>query len=414
MQFSRIGCFIDIFAAAKSIYGLRPFDIAALRYDLNPLSPRRAYRVTTHIERFAYIENPVRDLYRVLHGHTPASGVFQLAGLDAGDGIVELLGQLADGAAIDGHDLIHIAQLAHGRDDSGGAGAPALLQSAVLLRLDQLVSGDLALLHGVAPASAQLQDGVAGDAGQDGAVELGGDDGAIDLEEDVHGADFLDVLALHAVQPQNLGVTGVVGLLLGDQGSGVVAAGLGIAHAAADSADVLILDPDAHGSQTGLVVSAGGGQDDHEQVGLGGSNAQELIGGDDEGTDVQGGAGLGGDPVAIHIDNSGNSLHEVLNGQLRNDQTLVGGVGALCVHVGTEQVNLTVLGVAVCLQTLEHLLTIVVDHGGGRQGNVVEGLDPGIVPALALGVVHNEHVIRKDLAEAQLGALGGLFLGFGG
>ena len=42
-------------------------------------------------------------------------------------------------------------------------------------------------------------------------VQRGGDDLAVDLEEDVHGADFLDVLALHAVQPEHLGVA----LLLG-------------------------------------------------------------------------------------------------------------------------------------------------------------------------------------------------------
>ena len=49
---------VDIFAVANSIYELCSFDIALLRYDINPLSPRRAYRVVTHIERIAYIENP--------------------------------------------------------------------------------------------------------------------------------------------------------------------------------------------------------------------------------------------------------------------------------------------------------------------------------------------------------------------
>ena len=38
--------------------------MSATRYDINPFSPRRAYRVGTHIEREAYIENPVGDLYR--------------------------------------------------------------------------------------------------------------------------------------------------------------------------------------------------------------------------------------------------------------------------------------------------------------------------------------------------------------
>ena len=56
----------------------------------------------------------------------------------------------------------------------------------------------------------------------------------------------------------------------------------------------------------------------------------------------------------------------------------------------------------------------MVDHSGRGETDVVEGFHTGIVPALALGVVHDEHVIRKDLAEAQLLTLGGLFLGFGG
>ena len=49
---------VDIFAGANSIYEPYSFDIALLRYDRNPFSPRRAYRVVTHIERIAYIENP--------------------------------------------------------------------------------------------------------------------------------------------------------------------------------------------------------------------------------------------------------------------------------------------------------------------------------------------------------------------
>ena len=198
-------------------------------------------------------------------------------------------------------------------------------------------------------------------------------------------------------------------LLLGNQGSGIVTAGLCKAHTAADSADVLVLDPDADRCQTAFVVSAGGGQDDHEQVGLGRCNTQELIGCDDERTDIQGGTGLCGDPVTVHINNGSDSLHEILNGNLGNDQTVVGIVGALDIHVGTEQENVAV-GTLVSLQTFEHFLTIVVNHGGGGEGNVVERLNTGIVPALALGVVHNEHVVREDLTETQLLTLGGLGL----
>ena len=40
--------FVDIFAGAKSIYGLCPFDIASLRYDINPTRP------AGHIEWYTY------------------------------------------------------------------------------------------------------------------------------------------------------------------------------------------------------------------------------------------------------------------------------------------------------------------------------------------------------------------------
>lgn len=56
----------------------------------------------------------------------PAVLILDFAGLDAGDGIVELLGNGANGAIADGHDLVHIAQLADGGDDGGGAGAEDL------------------------------------------------------------------------------------------------------------------------------------------------------------------------------------------------------------------------------------------------------------------------------------------------
>ena len=62
MQSSCIGCFVDIFAAAKSIYGPCPFDIASRRYDRNPLSPRRAYRVA-HISNATRISKIPQGIY---------------------------------------------------------------------------------------------------------------------------------------------------------------------------------------------------------------------------------------------------------------------------------------------------------------------------------------------------------------
>ena len=199
-----------------------------------------------------------------------------------------------------------------------------------------------------------------------------------------------------------------MGLHLAGQGSGVVAAGLGKAHAAADGADILVLDPDAHRLQATLIVSAGGREDDHEQECLRHIHAQERLGGDDEGADIEGGARLGGDPVLVHGDDGLHGLHEVLHGDLGDAQTVVGVVGPLGVHVGAEEI-VGAVGGLVSLQAFKHLLAIVEHHAGGGQSQVVERLDAGVVPALPSGIVHQEHVVREDLAEAQLA--GGLGLG---
>ena len=113
----------------------------------------------------------------------------------------------------------------------------------------------------------QLHAALAGDAGQDGAGQLRGDDGVPDLEHDVHRADFLDVFALHAVQPEHLGIALELGLVAGAVAGGVVAAALGVAGAAADGADVLGLDHDLDRVQPFLIVAAHGGED-HAVQGL--------------------------------------------------------------------------------------------------------------------------------------------------
>ena len=57
---------------------------------------------------------------------------------------------------------------------------------------------------------------------------------------------------------------------------------------------------------------------------------------------------------------------------------------------------------AVCLQTLKDLGAVVEHAGGRRQGNILEGDDAGIVPALFITVVHDEHMVGIVDAETQL------------
>ena len=145
---------------------------------------------------------------------------------------------------------------------------------------------------------------------------------------------------------------------------------------------------------------------------LGGLHGEAHLVGDDVGTDVEGGAGGGGDPVLIGVDGGLYRLDEQLLIHEGNAHTLVGAVETLGVHVGTEEVDLAVGG-AVGLHALEHHLGVVENAAGGIQADGAVGDDLAVVPALALVVVHDEHVVGEVLAKAQV-ALIRLGLGMGG
>ena len=102
----------------------------------------------------------------------------------------------------------------------------------------------------------------AGNAGQNGADGSSGVHLAVDLEHDVHAANFLDVLLLHAVQPQHLCVALLLGQLAGLDGSSVVAAALGEAGQAGSGTDVLVFNIDADGVDALGIVSARGSADE--------------------------------------------------------------------------------------------------------------------------------------------------------
>ena len=200
---------------------------------------------------------------------------------------------------------------------------------------------------------------------------------------------------------------------LGLHGGGVVAAGLGKAGAAPDGADVLFLHVDGHGLQAVGVVGAGGGEEHAVDVVVGLLDAQLGLVADDEGTDVEGGFLVLGDPVLIEHHKLLQGLDAEVNVQSRDAQALVGTVQTLEVLLGPEEQDAAVLG-AVGLHALEGLLGVVEDGGGGAQGDGTVGNDAGVMPADAPVVVHEQHVVGEDGAEAQLRALGGLFLGVRG
>jgi len=123
-----------------------------------------------------------------------------------------------------------------------------------------------------------------------------------------------------------------------------------------------------------------------------------------EGADVQGSAVCMGHPVTFHIHQRLNGLDVILDRDLRDAQTVSRILHPLCIAVRAEQLNGIVCG-AVSLHALKDLLC-VVEHDRRRvQLERSIGDDTGIVPAFALGVVHDEHVVGELLAEAELGLI---------
>ena len=81
--------------------------------------------------------------------------------------------------------------------------------------------------------------------------------------------------------------------------------------------------------------------------------------------------------------------------------------------VGQAEQADAAVGAAKCLQPVEDGLAVVQDAAGGVEGERRIGLDTGVVPALPVFVVHQEHVVGEDIPERQ-GVIGGRLLRRGG
>ena len=91
-------------------------------------------------------------------------------------------------------------------------------------------------------------------------------------------------------------------------------------------------------------------------------------------------------------------LHEVLRRDGGHAETVRGIVETVRVAVGAEQLDLAVRG-AVGLHALKNFLC-VVEHGGSRVHLPrAIGDDAGVMPALARGIVHQEHVVAELLGR---------------
>ena len=297
---------------------------------------------------------------------------------------------------------ILVREHAHGRDDGGRAAAPGLLERAALGGLYELVYGDVALLDLIAPVLEHLDAALARDAGQDGAAgDVRRYDLAVYLEHDVHRADFLYVLHVHAVEPEHLGKALLLGLLAGAHARGVVAAAFCVARAAAHRAHVSAFNHYPHRVYAAGIVAAGGGRDDAEEVVVPGVDAELRVRRYDEGAQVEARAVFMRHPALVHGDKGLERLEVDVLRHLGDAHAQGRVVHALYVLCRAEELH-RALRRAVGLEALKNLLRVVEHVGAGHKLDGSIGDYARVVPTLPRVIVHEEHVVGEYLAEAEL------------
>jgi hypothetical protein len=134
---------------------------------------------------------------------------------------------------------------------------------------------------------------------------------------------------------------------------------------------------------------------------MAGVYAYMVIGGKNEGSDVQTGVFHIGNPPLVKLYKLLQRIDAEINVNTGDAETVSGIVHASEIVVGSEKLNRAVGG-AVSLQAFKNLLGIVENHAGGVKLKGAVGYDTGIDPALPVNIVHNEHVIGKICAEGQI------------
>ena len=129
-------------------------------------------------------------------------------------------------------------------------------------------------------------------------------------------------------------------------------------------------------------------------------HAEERVGGNNERTDIKRGSRLCGYPIGIDFYEFFNSLKRVVRVDVRDAHTRVGIVHPFNILFRAEQ-QYSPVGGFICFHPLEHFLTVVENHTCRRKRNVAVGNDPCVVPAVFNVVIHNEHMVGKDLAETE-------------
>ena len=106
-----------------------------------------------------------------------------------------------------------------------------------------------------------------------------------------------------------------------------------------------------------------------------------------------------GNPILIDAHKLFNRLYGKSLIDCRDAKTLIRAIQAGHVAVRAEEKDASILR-AVSLQALKNLLAIMQAHRGGIKLDWTIGNDARIVPALALVIVHQEHMIGIVISEA--------------
>ncbi len=289
-------------------------------------------------------------------------GVLYLAPLDTGESVVELLGDRADLAAVYGHYLVSILELAHGRNYRRGTGTKSLVELALVVRLYKLVYFNITLGHLVIHGLQQLNAGHSRNAAEDRtSVKAWRDDLAVHNKEHVHRAYLVDVLLVYAVKPQHLGVALLFSFVLSLEGNSVVRRRLCEAGTARYRADIIFLNIYLYRSKSVRIVRANGGHDYGENKVLRGVYSKHGVYRKNVGTDIKGRSVGVRHPVLVDLYESFYRFNSESLVYLGYAEAVVGNVEPCHIFFGPEKLY-PARSRSVGLHSLEVGLTVVQAH----------------------------------------------------
>ena len=322
--------------------------------------------------------------------------ILGFAELDGTEGVVELgavgTGLLAEDVALAG---LGVVKTLDGADDGGGAAGAGLLEGAEFLDVD----GTTLDLH--AHVLCKLHEALVGDGGQD-AGTLRGDVGTVLDAEEVGSTGLVDILFLLGVEVELAGVLAAMASLgVGLEGSSVVAADLVDTGTQRSTTVVLAGDDVWVGLEAALEIRSHGGDEDEEEILVGGLHTHGDAGADEQRTQVEAGAGtVRRDELLVHLDDLLAHLDELLGGELGHHDAAAGALQTLGVGLGTEDADLAILA-AVGFKALEGFLAIV-EAGGShvyvdalRTGDL--DLAPLPVAEVAAYIIIRFHVTKRKV-----------------